>query len=332
MGITQQDREAWGLDLDHECGTAMKFLLELTGFPDLQCKLQGVFDASTHVPVLRKSAVSVVESRLCFGVSLAVLHDTPLLAVIDLAHGEIQDFLIPVAKGSSVSHAAFHLEVIDVPAGTVVFGSTKESGPGGVIEQQYGLNTSPGASDSFHVIYQINPPVMATAVSVDAIDAAGKLIRNSGRFMEHASISNFGAPLATAASLRVRYRPRLTRLLLEMKSLPGVSAPNLKPADLFDVKAPAVTFGGFNQMRRFIADGAQLKDVTGSYSYETPATFPMVLTDFSPRQVAARYLALDPGRTLKVDPAALTIKFEPPKKPSSVATSWERLKGLFWRP
>ena len=331
MGISKRDREAWGLELDGEGGTAMKLFLELKGFPNLQWKFQTVFDAATHVSVLRLSSVSPVESGLRFDAALAVLHDTPLLAVIDLAHGETQDFQIPVAKGASVSYADFRIEVIDVFAGSVGHGSIERINSGSAIEQQYGVNTAPGEPDSFSVIYQINPPVMATAVSVDALDAAGKQIENHGRFMDDAPVSKFGAPLASAVSLRVRYRPHLTRLLMKMKSPPGVTAPNVKPVDLFDVSAPTILFGNSSQMRHFITSGTQLKDVTGSFSYETPAAFPMTLTNVSPRQVVDRYLALDSGRQVKVDPVALTAEFEPPKKPSWLEKTMDWFNHL-WRP
>lgn len=85
-------------------------------------------------------------------------------------------------------------------------------------------------------------------------------------------------------------------------------------------------------MRRVIAAGAQLKDITGSWSYDTPAAFPITLTNVSPRQVAERYLALDSGRKITVDPVAMTIEFEPPRKSSWMTRTVDWFKAHPWRP
>ena len=334
MGLTKKgDLGAWGYELNGEFGTALRGSLNIAGFENPEWKFQDVFDAATHVSVRQAAHLTPTKGGMSFGLSLAILHDAPLLAVIDLAHGETQDFTIPVSKGATVSHTDFRIEVIDLFAGTVGSASWETGKSGKAIKAAYGTNSSPSPAKTFSVIYQINPPSMTTAVSVDALDATGNVIDNNGRFMENvAPVSKFDAPLATATSLRVRYRPHQTRLLLKMKSLPGVAAPNIAPADLFDVEAPRITFRDPFNMRRFIALGSQFKDITGTLSYDTPAAFPETLTHISPRQVAERYLALDSGRRMKIDPVAMTIEFEQPKKPSWLTRTMDWFKTLPWKP
>lgn len=333
IGLTKQELESWGLELNGEFGTAMKGFLDLMGFANVQWKCQDVFDAATRVSVRQAAHLTPAKGGLYFSTSLAVVHDALLLAVIDLAHGETEDFTIPIAKGTVVSHADFRIEIIDTIEGLVCSAGSERVRSGKAIEVGYSSDSSPGPPKAFSVVYQINPPSMTTAVSVDAIDGAGNVIENRGRFMEDAvPVSRFAAPLATATSLRVRYRPHQTRLLLKIKSLPGVTAPNLSPADLFDVKAPRITFRDSFHMRRFISSGSQLKDITGSWSYDTPTAFPMTLTNASPRQVAERYLAMDHGRTIKVDPAAMTIEFEPPRKKTFIGKVADWFKRFHWGP
>lgn len=326
-GITRRDREAWGLEQNGEGGTAMRWLLELDGFTNLQWKFQHVFDANTHVPVQKlSSSVFQTGDGLVLSAGLAVLHDAALIAVIDLAHGEVQSFDIAVSRGAKVSHADFQMEVIDILEGTVGHGRTEMIRGGKSVDQQCGVNRLSGAPASFSVIYQINPPVMGTAISVEAFDAAGVELKSHGKFMEHAPVSKFAAPLASAATLRIRYRPHQTRLLMRMKSVPGVAAPNLKPSNLFDVAATKVTFQDSFQMRRFISTGTQLKDITGGWSHDTPAAFPMKLENATPRLVAERYLGLDSNRKIRIDPIAMTVEFEQPKKPSFVSKILDWLK------
>ena len=62
----------------------------------------------------------------------------------------------------------------------------------------------------------------------------------------------------------------------------------------------------------------------------TPSS--MTLTNASPRQVAERYLALDHGRTIKVDPAAMTIEFEPPRKKTLIGKVADWFKRFHWGP
>jgi hypothetical protein len=333
MGLTKRDLEAWGWEVNGELGTAMTGFLDLQGFDNLQCDFRDVFDAATHVSLRQRASARPQNSGLSVNMSLAVLHDAPLLAVIDLAHGATRDFTIPVAKGATISDADFRLEVIDLVEGSVDGTGSQRDKSGKTIEQTYDSPSSSDTKKAFSVVYQINPPSMTNAVSVDAIDAAGNVIENRGRFMEFAApISRFHAPLGTATSLRVRYRPHQTRLLLKLKALPGVTAPNLAPSNLFDVRAPRITIRDSFQMRRIITSGSQLKDITGSWSYETPAAFPMTLTNVSPRQVAERYLTLDHGRTIKVDPSAMTIEFEPPPKKTFIGRVVDWLKRPHWGP
>jgi len=51
------------------------------------------------------------------------------------------------------------------------------------IEMEYHVDHSPDRTQRFSVIYQINPPSITNAVSVDAIDANGNVLKNLGRFM-----------------------------------------------------------------------------------------------------------------------------------------------------
>lgn len=333
MGLTKRDLEAWGWEVNGELGTAMKGFLDLQGFENLQYDFRDVFDAATQVSLSQRASARPQNGGLSVNMSLAILHDAPLLAVIDLAHGATRDFTIPVAKGATVSDAGFRLEVIDLVEGSVDGSGSERDKSGKTIEQTYDSPSSSDMKKAFSVVYQINPPSMTNAVSVDAIDAAGNVIENRGRFMEFAApISRFHAPLGTATSLRVRYRPHQTRLLLKLKALPGVTAPNFAPSNLFDVRAPRITIRDSFQMRRFISSGSQLKDVTGSWSYETAAAFPMTLTNVSPRQVAERYLALDHGRRIWTDPAAMTIKFEPPPKKTFIGRIADWFKRPHWGP
>jgi len=72
-------------------------------------------------------------------------------------------------------------------------------------------------------------------------------------------------------------------------------------------------------MRQIITQSSQIKDITGSWSYDTPAAFPISLTNASPREVAKLYLGLDYGRRIKIDPVEMTIEFEPPPEKSIVS-------------
>lgn len=330
MNFEKHELRAWGYEINGHFGSAMKGCLKLNGFENFQCKFQGVFDANTHVVLTDAKHLNPKNDGVNFGLSLAAVHDAPLLAVMDVAHGHTQDFTMPIAKGATISQADFSVEIIEVLEGSVYSASTTSRSHGKTIDVEYSKGESKKALKTFSVIYQINPLSMTNAISLDAIDAAGKLIQNQGRFMENAApVSKFSAPLATAASLQVRYRPHQTRLIIKMKSLPGVTAPNINPIDLFDVRVPQVTFADPFAMRRFIASGTQLKNITGSLSRYTLAAFPMTLTNVSPRQVAERYLALDGDRRIKIDPSALTLEFEQPKKSTWFSKTWTWLKSLW---
>jgi hypothetical protein len=324
LGITRRDLEAWGLQQEGEGGTSMILDVELQDFANLQHNLRGIFDASTHASVSRWFFANPTQNGLSVRVGATVLHDTPLLAVIDLAHGETQDSLLPLAKGAVHTHADFSVEIIEFYPGSTSSGQANPAGLGRT--QSYGVDKSSTAAKSFSVIYQINPPSMATAVSVDAIDLSGKRIEAGKPFIDQAPVRNFAAPLASCASLQIRYRPKQTRLLLNLKATPGLDPANLNPMDLFDVRAPTVTFRSTYEMRRFISELTQLKDITASPYHSTLASFPLTLTNVSPRDVLERYLAIDPRHKAKIDATALTIEFEQPPTSSWLSRKLARIK------
>ena len=316
IGITQNHLNAWGLQVDTLPGTSLKWFLELHGFENLQWNFHQVFDANTHVPVRMMSSETPENGGLILGSSLSILHDTPLIAVIDLAHGEAQEFDIPLAIGAKVSHADFQLEVVDLIEGDVCVVCTEPSTTTNSVYQQYGVASTSGEPTAFSVIYQVNPPAMANAVSLDALDLRGTEIMNVARTRDQMKISSFKAPSILATKLRVRYRPNQTRLLMKIQSIPGVTARNSAPADLFDVLATKSILQDSFQMRRFIASTTQLKDITGAWPCNNPTSFPMRLNEITARQMSADYLKLDKDREITVDPVAMTIKFEPKRTPT----------------
>ena len=328
MGIGKADRSPRSIWIAGM--TNLQGHLELSGYQNPRWILQDVFDSATHVSVLQNTSLQESGSDLLFSTTVAALHDAPLVIVIDLAHGPTDDFDIPVSPGATAANANFRLEVMDVFPGMPSLGVAEWPGPA-KFRLQFG--TPEQTTETFSVIHHTNPPVMSKAVSVDALDAKGNVITHLyGEFMQLAPASRFRARLAEAAKLRVRYRPYFTRLLLHIRPMPGVSPPNSKPANLFDVRSPRIVFSDAFQMRRFISDTAQFKDISGTISYHTESAFPMTLENPSPREVVRRYLNLDSGRRVKVAPAAQTIAFEKPKKKNWLNNINDWLRRQPWWP
>lgn len=330
MGIGKADRSPRSIWIAGM--TNLQGHLELSGYQNPRWKLQDVLDSATHVSVLQNTSLRELGSDhlFSFSVTVAALHDAPLVIVIDLAHGPTEDFELPVSRGATAANGRFHFEVMDVFPGIPSLGVAEWPRPE-TFKLQFG--TPDETTKTFSVIHHTNPPAMSNAVSVEALDAEGNTITNHyGEFMQLAPASRFGAPLAEAAKLRVRYRPHLTRLLLHLDPMPGVAPANSKPSNLFDVRAPRIVFSDAFQMRRFISDTTQLKDISGSISYHTESAFPMTLEKPSPRVVVERYLNLDTGRKAMVDPAAQTIAFEQPKKNSRISGVIDWLRMQPWWP
>lgn len=327
-GITRDNRTSWGGQYDGK--TSLESLLTVSSYQNTQWELQDVFDATTQVSVLH-GFQSPRSAGFRLSTSLSALHDTPLLVVIDFSHGPTVDLTCPPVKGAIVTHPNFQLEVIEVVKGNIHQGGWEREKSGSRMRLNYeGLVAS--ETKSFSVLYQITPTVMAKSISVEALDAAGGEIKTQGRFMKDVPVSRFEQPLADAASLRVRYRPNLTRLLMRMKSMPGAPASNSNPANLFDVQSPGLTLRSPFEMQNFIAATTQLKDATGNHAHSPASGFPLILTRASPREVVARYLALGSERRVKVDPVAMTIEFEKQKKTTWIDKSWLWLKSIPWRP
>ncbi len=287
----------------------LEVYMQLSGYQDARWSLRQVFDSATHVPLSQSVyLMNDVRTGVWFHADLNILHDAPLVAVFDLNHGEIREFPCKPMKGAAVEQSEFKFEVIEVIDAPVIPQDSHNSGSGVATLRQFRWpkdNQKPSSS----IIFQVNPPSMNDSVILEAFDTEGKRIQNSGQGGEDIGYCYFNSPLEKISSLRVRFRPHFTRLLLRIDALPAVLPNNVKPANLFDVTVPVITFGDLNNMADFISETVQFKRIAATNRYGSE--FPITLHNASPRQMIERYIAMDPKRNkVIVDPVAKTIRFE----------------------
>lgn len=91
-----------------------------------------------------------------------------------------------------------------------------------------------------------------------------------------------------------------------MKALPGVPSGNIKPSNLFDVSVPRMVFYDERDMRQFVAESIQFKDISKTSMGYYNASHDIV----SPRSLISDFCEKDPKRRkVIVDPVAQTIEF-----------------------
>jgi hypothetical protein len=333
--VGKEEQEAHGITVEdlrfnsgwHQGFTSLVVSVELDGCQNPEVRNRGFLDADTHVFLGNNPQEEVRDDGFCVSDSVPVLHDARLMAVVDIAHGEPRDVIIPLKVGEVVEDPAFRLEVLETTTGDIC-GSGSNSGGLNRIVRRYD-NPPSGPKPSFSVIYQIDPPVMEAAVTVDALDAQGNPMESIGRFMDLVPVSRFTGDLANAVSLRVRYRPKMTRLLLQIGKIPCADPANRAPKDLFDVRSADVSFRDSYDMRSFISETTELEMVQSPYD-DTGAGFPIVMTRPTPREVVERYRALPGSRRVNIDTDAMTVEFESGRQIPMwrEATGWLRRRGL----
>ncbi|MES2923286.1 MAG: hypothetical protein V4819_17150 [Verrucomicrobiota bacterium] len=305
-------------------------MIAVDGYQNVIWKFRQLFDSNTHVPLQDGYTDMTSKAKGAgFSASLPALHDAPLLAVIDLFHGAIQNFSLPAARGSVVVQPEFRFEVIETLDGAVETGAYNLSTVPHMKKLAYdGPKSSVGTTCS--VLYQVTPPVLRDAITLEAFDSEGHEIKGAEKTTWDLALHHFDGPVIRIASLRVRYRPNFTRLLLRIKSMPAVDAPNLKPTNLFDLTVPEIVFRNPGQMQCFIADTVEFNNPRETNTSGDESSFPMTLHDASPRQVIDRYRALNSDRSVNVDPVAMTVQFEDRRRRTWLNRTLDWMKNPTW--
>ncbi len=303
-GIKADSREAWNYERD-DGRTVLRGFLECNGFQNSQWNFRQVFDSATHVPLTENGIVEHDNPIVQFRATLATVHDTPLVTVIDVASGAMQEYTCPAKAGSAVDHPDFHVEVIGIVNGQVTSYWVQNQKVGNDVVASYSVPPYT-QSNCFTVLYRVTPDFLATAFSLEALDADGNSIKKAGRFVGKIPVCAFNAPITEVASLRFFYRPQFNRLLIRMKALPGVPSGNIKPSNLFDVSVPRMVFYDERDMRQFVAESIQFKDISKTSIGYYNASHDIV----SPRSLISDFCEKDPKRRkVIVDPVAQTIEF-----------------------
>lgn len=302
LGVRESERTARSISLAGYSSLTAR--LQLWNCPDPLVRLREVFDADTHVPLAVQTTQWIEGEWLTFAATMPVLHDASLLAVVDVAHGATRDYEVPLDVGQVVNDSELRLELIHLSRGKIN-GSSSDFRKANRIARSYSPSSR---ADGFGVIFRIDPPVMESAVSLEVLDGAGRVIGTNGRFfLDLVPVANFSADLAQAKTLRVRVRPKQTRLLLTIDRLPGM--PNTAPEDLFDVVAPGLEFRDVVDLQRWVSAVTQLHYEHGSWNPADRA-FPMTLEGVRPREVLERYLTIDGLRSVRLDADDRSLHFD----------------------
>ncbi len=303
-------------------------LIAVEGYANANWKFQQLFDSATHVALNSPTSLWPQPQGVFFRTSAPIIHNAPLVAVFDIHYGTFRDLPCKAAAGTTITQPEFRLDVVEVVDGPLDTSAYNRSAIPNVKQLRYDTSHSPYPTTT-SVLFQISPRSMRDAITLQALDTEGKEIEGTPKTDWGMSLYQFNTPLSGIASLRVRYRPDFTRLLLRIRSLPATPKANANPINLFDLTIPAITFHSPSEMQQFIARTVEFKDLsesTGSYS-----GFPTTLENASVRQVMDRYLALNPALRAIVRSSEQTIQFEDRRKHWPERTlKW--LKAHTWWP
>ncbi len=322
-------RRAEPIDMYLRDSPNLSAMIAVDGYQNVIWRFRQLFDSKTRAPLQDGFRMASKPQGAGFSASLPALHDAPLLAAIDLFHGATQDFSCPPAGGSVVEQPEFRFEVIATLDGAVETGAYNLSTVPHMKKLRYdGPQSSVGTACS--VLFQVTPPILRDAITLEAFDSEGHEIKGTEKTTWDLALHHFDSPVSRIASLRVRYRPNFTRLLLRIKSMPAVDPPNLKPTNLFDLTVPEIVFRNPGQMQSFITDTVEFHNPRETNSSGDESAFPMTLHDASPRQVIDRYRALNSDRKVMVDPTAMTVRFEDRRRRTWLNQTLDWVKNPTW--
>lgn len=289
--------------------SSFQMTVPLNGYQNVNTVVRGCYDANTHVKVSLFNTSKLTASDLQVSHFLSTVHSMPTVSVVDVFHGSEEIMNTPLKAGETTGNNRFRLSVLKVMDGKI-FGHDGEAGR---LDRarDYDLTLRTDASNAeCAMLYTLQPASLIPALTIEAIDHDGKVWPNRSNVSERAKkVAVFSTSSDRIASLRVKFRPHMTRLLVRQQGVTSNHPENRSPSNLFDVVIPEFTFSGHHELRDFICATTEMRDASGKVHDITKSGYPLTLQNFTPRQALELYRSKGPECVARINEKDHSIDF-----------------------
>jgi len=237
-------------------------------------------------------------------------HATPVLLVLDLAHGPINESLAPILPGRQIHHPYGLLYLVSAVSGSASDWSSRHGNKTTTLTLH--LRSNPQQPETSLVFLGL-PRVHPLPLDLQFLDASGQpLPGGAGSSSEPFLFATTPTPRDQVSAIRVRHYTQLKRLLISIPYVPGLPTENRTVDNLFNIRIPHLRIQNEQELLETLGACVQMDIRSISTRTPSPIAFPRFYTNITPRELLADLRRLTtPGTVLRVDPENHTIEQQP---------------------
>lgn len=288
----------------------IRFLFRISGLRDPIIAGSSLFDKKTRVSVSNSSRYYSKDDLHTVGQVIRILHSTPLLLTMNIAHGEVENREIEARMGEKAVFTNTECRIEAFFEGDAYSTSNLNE-----------FSIDPRFKGRTVLVLSHPPGIFENQFKVQAVKDDGEKIWSislggSGVGMMYI----FEEAPEKINKIQITYRPHIQRAIVSFPDIPGISEENRDLENLLDVNVPYIKFEKEYEMRNFIEGILEIR----IFEHGSPTTFfPKEYNNASAGEILRDYLALYPKQKIEYSKTDFTIRMSRKK-------DWKRIiKGYF---
>jgi hypothetical protein len=253
-------------------------------------------------------------------------HQTPIELSLTCAVGPEQVFSMKPEPGAELKYPGGFLRLLVVTNKMISGWGGRSNGGTNVLTLQIDNDTSENTPRTSMVVLNW-PRANDAPLDFEFFDQKGEKLEMSGRgSSDHLHILGGEIDRERIHEIRVKFYPRICRVVFTIPELPGLPEKNRNLTNLFDAHIPYIRFQYEYEFRSDLEKLVAM-DLPPTFALKyPPSLFPMVRTNTTPRELFAEFLSYraNPDDHLLVDSERNVIRIQK----SPLAMIIDRLKKL----
>ena len=289
----------------------LRFFVEFSGFDDPDIIGTEIFDADTLCSISGSSAVCPARGKSSFSIGreLEIYHSAPLIFCLDFVEGASETKEIKSVAGTDVSFSNGKCRLLAAVRGDSPGFSSSKIGS----KTKMRLSNIASHGNQTSLIFALEPGTETGQFEIEPLteseESHGYSTSSSGKIM----VKTFYFPLDKLKGIRIRYFPRINRVLFPIKPLPVPPKENRNVKNLCDVRIPYAKFERKYEMQNFLENVLEIKISANWSRSSTKKIFPKEYHDVTVGEILDDYIAMYDKDHVKLDSDKWKLSITPKK-------------------
>ena len=278
-----------------------KYFFQVTNVPEFKLLRFQTFDARTRMSLNSGTASSYTKEAFWVEADVRLWHQTPIELVSTVAVGPSQTFETKPEVGNELRFPGGALKLIYVVPERINGWGSSSNGKTNTATLNLNADAVVGYTNESSFVFYVWPTTTDLPIDLELLDENGKKLDGAGGgTSDQIIISSAFVKPEKVKAIRVKYYPKIHRIIWTIPELPGLPEENRNLQNLFDARIPFMRFQyewnyqeNLKQLVAMDMDHFPLQYPNGY--------FPLIRTNFTPRNLLKEIEAKLPNQQLAVD-------------------------------